>query len=126
MNSKASIKGDEGLLGKRKSPSVPPASHSGIRTNGSKGKPLSKIIAMMKSDPNTERGAPLGLFSHLVLGTILELKEQNQPTHGLRITEHLMAATNTLIDPGQTYLTLKRLAARQPQLVRRATKHPAV
>jgi DNA-binding PadR family transcriptional regulator len=68
---------------------------------------------MMKMQQDTERGAPLGLFSHLVVGTILELKEQDEPTHGLRITEQLIAKTNSLIDPGQTYLTLKRLTGRK-------------
>ena len=74
---------------------------------------MSKIYTLMKQQPDTERGSPLGLFSYLVLGTVLQLKEENKPTHGLRITEQLMTELNTLIDPGQVYLTLKRLAARQ-------------
>ena len=64
---------------------------------------------MMKNQSEADRGAPLGLFSYLVAASIPILQDN---AFGLKITELLIAELKTLIDPGQVYLTLKRLKAR--------------
>lgn len=87
---------------------------------------MAKIYELMKQEGKTDRGSPLGLFSYLVMASIPHLKNE---AFGLRITEFLIDELKTLIDPGQVYLTLKRLEARRPSLIRKeATRtgaHPS-
>ena len=64
---------------------------------------------MMKLEGNVERGSPLALFSYLVIASIPPLKKD---AYGLRIAHRLIRDLGTLIDPGQIYLTLKRLKKR--------------
>ena len=70
---------------------------------------MAKIYSLMKKESKADRGCPLGLFSYLVMASIPKLKDK---AFGLRITEYLIDELKTLIDPGQVYLTLKRLEAR--------------
>lgn len=70
---------------------------------------MAKIYPLMKKESKADRGSPLGLFSYLVMASIPKLKHN---AFGLRITEYLIDELKTLIDPGQVYLTLKRLEGR--------------
>lgn len=72
--------------------------------------PLTKITPLFTSrGRRIERGPTLGLFSYLVTLSIKQLEEN---AYGLRITKHLISTLSEIIDPGQVYLTLKRLEER--------------
>lgn len=70
---------------------------------------MTKIHYLNPKSEASSRETSVGFFSLLVMLAIMTL---GKDAYGLRITEFLISKLEFLVDPGQVYLTLKRLEGR--------------